>query len=193
MLVDLCLSLVVSCTLFYLTSQWCMDDCYSDPAAQRVMDRIANITGIPEGNHEHLQLLRYEVGQFYQSHNDYIDYQVRFDMDAVSLAADSNPSHFPLSSTSKVNRPPGVRILTFYLYLNDVEEGGETNFPRLGLSVKPKQGRAVLWPSILHDDPNGNDIRSDHQAKPVLKGIKYGANAWLHQRDVKGELGSQCL
>jgi Rps23 Pro-64 3,4-dihydroxylase Tpa1-like proline 4-hydroxylase len=41
------------------------------------MDRMANITGIPEVNQEHLQLLRYEVGQYYQTHNDYIPYQVR--------------------------------------------------------------------------------------------------------------------
>ena len=41
------------------------------------MERMANITGIPEVNQEHLQLLRYEVGQYYQTHNDYIPYQVR--------------------------------------------------------------------------------------------------------------------
>jgi hypothetical protein len=28
----------------------------------------------------------------------------------------------------------GPRILTFFLYLSDVEEGGETSFPQLGIS-----------------------------------------------------------
>jgi hypothetical protein len=65
------------------------------------------------------------------------------------------------------------------LYLNDVEEGGETEFPRLGLRVRPKTGRAVLWPSVLDSHPNHWDQRSDHQALPVVKGIKYGANAWV--------------
>ena len=41
------------------------------------MGRMANVTGIPEVNQEHLQLLQYEVGQYYQTHNDYIPYQVR--------------------------------------------------------------------------------------------------------------------
>jgi prolyl 4-hydroxylase len=81
----------------------------------------------------------------------------------------------------------GPRILTFYLYLQDVPSGGETEFPRLGLKVAPKQGRAVLWPSVLNSHPDSIDPRSDHQALPVLEGVKYGANAWIHQRDYKSD------
>jgi len=98
----------------------------------------------------------------------------------------------PTSSTScsdyipfQVDRPSGVRILTFYFYLTDVEEGGGTNFPVVNRTVQAQKGRAVLWPSILDHDPNKKDFRADHQALPVIKGIKYGANAWIHQRDYK--------
>ena len=51
------------------TSQnaWCRDDCYENPVARGVMDKIANLTGIPERNSEHLQLLKYDVGQYYKS------------------------------------------------------------------------------------------------------------------------------
>ena len=76
------------------------------------MQRIENITGVPEVNSENLQLLRYEKNQFYQTHSDFIPYQI--------------------------DRPTGVRVLTFYIYLNDVEEGGGTNFPELNLTVTPK-------------------------------------------------------
>ena len=48
------------------TNAWCTDECYTDPIAVALMDRIANITGIPEPNSENLQLLRYEQGQYYQ-------------------------------------------------------------------------------------------------------------------------------
>jgi prolyl 4-hydroxylase len=84
--------------------QWCTGDCYKDPIAQRVMDRIAHITGIPEPNSENLQMLRYGPNEFYRTHNDYIPHQKY--------------------------RQAGVRIATFYIYLNDVEEGG--TFVRLG-------------------------------------------------------------
>jgi len=50
------------------TNAWCIGTCYEDPIAERVMDRIVNITGIPEENSEYLQLLRYEKTQFYQTH-----------------------------------------------------------------------------------------------------------------------------
>jgi len=48
------------------TNAWCIDDCFTDPVAVKVMDRIANITGVPEPNSENLQLLRYEENQYYQ-------------------------------------------------------------------------------------------------------------------------------
>lgn len=150
------------------TNAWCIDECYENPTARVVMDRIANITGIPEMNSENLQLLRYEEGQFYQTHNDYIPYQR--------------------------SMPTGVRILTFYVYLNDMEEGGGggTQFPKLNLTVTPKKGRAVLWPSVLNNAPNRRDVRTDHQAMPVLKGMKFGANAWIHQRDYKTSNRNGC-
>jgi prolyl 4-hydroxylase len=83
------------------------------------------------------------------------------------------------------SRQQGVRILTLYLYLNDVEEGGGTNFDKLGVTVTPKRGRVVLWPSVFNDRPNIKDDRTTHQALPVKRGIKYGANAWFHMRDFK--------
>ena len=86
--------------------------------------------------------------------------------------------------------------MTFYIYLNDLEEGdgGGTNFPELGLTVTPKKGRAVLWPSVLNSNPSLKDKRSDHQALPVLNGkTKYGANAWVHLRDYKGPNRMGCV
>jgi prolyl 4-hydroxylase len=149
------------------TNAWCNEDCYKDPVAKQVMDRIANITGVPEPNSEYLQMLRYENSQFYVTHSDYIPYQLE--------------------------RPCGVRILTFYMYLSDVEEGGGTNFPNLDLTVQPKKGRAVLWPSVFDHAPNKRDRLGDHQALPVIKGVKYGANAWIHQRDFKGPHTNGCV
>jgi prolyl 4-hydroxylase len=82
-------------------------------------------------------------------------------------------------------RQQGVRILTAYLYLNDVEAGGGTNFDQLDITVMPKRGRALLWPSVKSSDPNAKDYRTTHQALPVEEGVKYGANAWFHMHDFK--------
>ena len=145
---------------------WCKNKCYEDPIAKRVMDRIASITGIPEENSEFLQLLKYNVGEFYKTHHDYIDYLQ--------------------------TRPQGVRLLTVFLYLNDVNEGGGTNFPLLNITCMPKKGRALIWPSVLNDNPDVEDERTSHQALVVESGIKYAANAWLHQRDYKEPYRDDC-
>ena len=133
----------------------------ADPIAQDVVNRIEYLTHIPQTNSESLQLLRYGEGQYYGVHHDLIQEQT--------------------------HRPPGVRILTFYMYLNGNEdsglEGGGTSFPRVGITVTPKKGRAALWSSVLNEDPHRKDPRTDHTALPVTKGVKYGANAWIHQRD----------
>jgi prolyl 4-hydroxylase len=138
---------------------WCRESCQQDPVATTLMDRIVNITGIPAPNSEYLQMLQYEVNEYYQRHHDYtIDHQ---------------------------DRAPGVRMLTFFFYLNNVTEGGGTHFPDLNVTVQPKVGRAVLWPSVLNDDPHAIEPRTEHEALPVLQGVKYGINAWIHQRDFR--------
>ncbi len=38
------------------------------------------------------------------------------------------------------------RYLVFLWYLNDVTEGGGTEFPELGMTVQPKAGRLVIFP-----------------------------------------------
>jgi len=143
------------------TNAWCVDDCVNDQQTQIVLEKIENLTGISDMYSENLQLLRYEPGQYYNTHHDYIP--------------------------QDIERPQGVRILTVFLYLNEPEAGGGTNFPDLfgGLTVYPKKGTVLLWPSVLNDDPNAWDERTMHQALPVEKGLKYGANAWVHQRDFK--------
>jgi prolyl 4-hydroxylase len=59
-----------------------------------------------------------------------------------------------------------------------VEEGGETNFPDLGIKVKPEKGSAVLWPSVRNDALTTIEPSTRHAALPVIKGHKFAANSW---------------
>lgn len=47
--------------------------CLEDEMTKRIHAKIENLTGIPEQNAEHLQLLRYEPGQHCFVHNDYLE------------------------------------------------------------------------------------------------------------------------
>jgi prolyl 4-hydroxylase len=138
---------------------WCDKACEADPDVISATSKIEEITRVPSPNYESFQILQYEPGQFYRIHHD--------------------------NGGDDSAMPAGPRILTFFLYLSDVAEGGETNFPSLNISVKPKRGRAVLWPSTLDGRPDITDRRTVHEAKPVIKGIKYAANAWLHLYNFK--------
>ena len=130
---------------------WCNEEeCLDDEHVIDVVNRLEFLTGIPQTNSEHLQLLKYEPTQFYKSHHDYIAHHK--------------------------DKQGGPRILTFFLYLNEGFEGGETYFDDLDISVTPKRGRAVVWPNVKNSDPSKKDKRTKHQALPVISGVKYGAN-----------------
>jgi len=61
------------------------------------------------------------------------------------------------------------------MYLNDVEQGGGTNFPYLDLTVMPKRGRVLMWANVQDEDPDEEHLHARHQALPVISGEKYGA------------------
>lgn len=83
----------------------------------------------------------------------------------------------------QADRQCGPRILTFFLYLSDVEGGGGTRFPQLDITVEPKRGRALIWPSVYNSDPFKKDARMMHEALEVTAGTKFAANGWFHMYD----------
>ncbi len=66
-----------------------------------------------------------------------------------------------------------ARAFVYSIYLNDVEEGGETEFLHFSKRVKPKKGRIVIWPSAFPYLHRGN---------PPLSGEKYILTSWLMLR-----------
>ena len=71
----------------------------------------------------------------------------------------------------KLHHDGDFRGHTFLVYLNDVEGGGETEFPCLNVDIKPTRGVGVLFGNCK---PDGSaDWRMLHAAKPVTKGVKY--------------------
>ncbi len=53
------------------------------------------------------------------------------------------------------------RIFVFLLYLNNVEEGGETEFLYAGVKTKPKKGTLVIHPAGFPYFHKGNMPISD--------------------------------
>jgi|TARA_A200000159_G_C7150197_1_gene266860 hypothetical protein len=65
--------------------------------------------------------------------------------------------------------PTSTRVLAYTLYLNGVEEGGETEFLYQGHKIKPAPGRLAIFPtSFTHP----------HRGNPIYKGVKYIISGW---------------
>lgn len=62
------------------------------------------------------------------------------------------------------------RIATYTVFLNDVAEGGETEFLYQNERVAPKEGRLVIFPS---------SFTHTHRGNPPLRGIKYILTGWI--------------
>ena len=65
------------------------------------------------------------------------------------------------------------RAFVFSIYLNDVEDGGETEFLHFSKRVKPKTGRIVIWPA---------GFPYVHRGNPPLSGEKYILTSWMMLR-----------
>ena len=66
-----------------------------------------------------------------------------------------------------------ARAFVFSIYLNDVEEGGETEFLHFSKRVKPKTGRIVIWPA---------GFPYIHRGNSPLSGVKYILTSWMMLR-----------
>lgn len=118
------------------------------PACRPLVDKVKSITGMTdETKYEQVQVLHYEPGQEYKTHYD--------------------SCHKCLDGGQDL-----LRVQTCLTYLNDCQQGGETEFPKANAIVKPKMGRMVQWQNI--DGDNKILPCSFHRSCPVGKATKSG-------------------
>ncbi|QFT90277.1 2OG-Fe(II) oxygenase superfamily protein [Bacillus sp. THAF10] len=121
---------------------------------ERIEKRVAQIMGVPVEHGDGLQILNYQIGQEYKAHYDYF---------------------------TSIHRPvKNPRISTLVMYLNDVEEGGETYFPKLNFSVAAKKGTAVYF-EYFYDEQRLNELTL-HGGAPITKGDKWAATQWMRRK-----------
>lgn len=131
-----------------------------DPFIRNLQRRIDDLLGIDPSYGETIQGQRYMPGQQFQAHTDWF------------------PGNSPYWEAEKDNG--GQRSITAMAYLNPVEEGGATHFPRLGVSVEPRPGALLIWNNA---DPKGvPNPWTIHAGRPVVRGVKYVITKWYRTR-----------
>ena len=159
-------------------------------------ERISNFMCIPyhAALYEAMQVVRYTPGQQFKCHYDFFQKEHSTTNEAVA--------HF-----EGVNR-----LLTFFIYLKNAEEGGETGFcksvvdPSLykngkdcdGIfKAKPNEGDVIFWYNLKPQFSSIKqllqpEVNSEHSGCPVKQGTKIGANYWIYNKHPSGHaLGQQ--
>ena len=135
----------------------------NDPFIMRIERRIDDLLGIDPDYGETIQGQRYMEGQQFQPHTDWF------------------PGGTPYWEQEKDRG--GQRAFTAMVYLNAVEEGGATVFPRLKLGIDPRPGVLLIWNNA---DPEGvPNPWTIHAGSPVVKGVKYILTKWYRCRPWK--------
>lgn len=132
----------------------------SDPIVHKIEKRLSGIFDLNFHGSEDIQVVNYGLGGFYGPH-----------LDSARESSIDTYNSVPIS-----NLASNDRLATILLYLNHVEAGGSTVFPRLNLTVLPIENSAVVWYNIKR---NGlSDERTLHTGCPVLLGSKWIATKW---------------
>ncbi len=131
-----------------------------DLVVQLIRARLAVAAGVAVEMLESPEVLHYEVGQQYKLHVDY------FHVGSPRLA-----EHVQLH---------GQRTKTALVYLNDNYVGGETAFPRLGISFRGGAGDALIFDNV---DAQGNgDMNTAHQGSAPTQGEKWLLSQWIRDK-----------
>lgn len=131
-----------------------------DVVLEVIRTRIGAAIRVPPPMFEVTQILHYSVGQEFALHHDYLDPE--------------NPAHLPRL------RAGGQRIATFLIYLNEDFDGGETDFPQIGLQYRGRTGDAVFWANLdARNRPNPSTL---HAGLPPTSGEKWILSQWIRDR-----------
>ena len=111
----------------------------------------------------------------------YIDYleqwsflkslELNMHIGAFNIQKYDKGGHFGTIHSERTSVNTLYRTLVWMTYLNDVEKGGETEFPMFGLKVKPEKGKTLIWPA---------EWTHAHLGAVVTQGHKYIITGWMH-------------
>ena len=140
----------------YRTSKTSDLNYFKDPFYLSIDKKIASLLDLEPFFGETMQAQKYEVGEYYKEHYDFF-----------------SPFNHEFKTYCEWM---GQRTWTTMIYLNDVEEGGETYFKYLNLKIKPKKGLLIAWNNLYSNGfPN---YKTMHEALPPIKGSKYIITKW---------------
>ncbi len=132
-----------------------------EPDIKRIEKRMSDVMGIDNSFAETMQGQRYAVGQEFKPHQDFF--------------------HPAQEYWQKEGPSGGQRSWTAMIFLNLPEEGGETEFPKIGIGIRPQPGMMLIWNNVNADGTL--NYSTLHAGTPVAKGTKHVITKWYRQNN----------
>ena len=111
----------------------------------------------------------------------FIDYQLQWpflksvvknvDIGAFNVQKYSKGDHFSEVHSERSSLPQSDRLFAWMTYLNDVDDGGKTNFAHYDIKIKPEIGKTLIWPA---------EWTHAHSGEIINSGIKYIITGWMN-------------
>ena len=93
------------------------------------------------------------------------------DIGSFNIQKYSPGDHFAQMHTERSSLKTLHRVFAWMTYLNDVDDGGKTNYMHYDVKIKPKIGKTLIWPAEWTHAHNGEVLNS---------GVKYILTGWMH-------------
>lgn len=132
-----------------------------DPDVARIETKMTQVLGIDNNFAETMQGQRYHLGQEFKAHHDF----------------------FHTSQDYWLQEGPagGQRTWTAMIFLNNVDDGGATEFPHIKIGVRPQAGTMLMWNNM---NPDGTmNYKTLHTGTPVKAGVKHIITKWYRQNN----------
>jgi hypothetical protein len=109
--------------------------------------------------------------QHYQTHTGFKDHVKELEYTSIKIQKTKPTQGYHIWHVEKsASEDHLARSLVYTIYLNDIEEGGETEFLHFSKRVQPKTGRIVIWPA---------GFPYVHRGNPPLSKTKYIMTSWM--------------
>ena len=134
-------------------------------------------------NPKDLEKSEYQIFKKYfeQLHKCYLDYLNQWpnlekmikdlDIGQFNIQKYNQGGHFAGVHSERTSIKTVHRVFAWMTYLNDVNDGGSTNFAHFNIDIKPEIGKTMIWPAEWTHAHSGKIVNSEE---------KYIITGWMH-------------
>ena len=134
-------------------------------------------------NPKDLEKSEYQIFKKYfeQLHKCYLDYLNQWpnlekmikdlDIGQFNIQKYNKGGHFAGVHSERTSIKTVHRVFAWMTYLNNVNDGGSTNFAHFNIDIKPEIGKTMIWPAEWTHAHSGKIVNSEE---------KYIITGWMH-------------